>query len=72
MAIESETVEDMAADLDFLRKRNAELEAALYEASRRARGEREIRLWVPDNPEDIEAVRSLARELCAKRSPKSL
>ena len=41
------------------------------EASHLARGEREIRLWVPDNPEDIEAVRSLARELCAKRSPKS-
>lgn len=41
------------------------------EASRRARGEREIRVWVPDNPKDIETVRSLAKELCAKRSPKS-
>lgn len=33
MAIEPETVEDMSADLDHLRKRNAELEAALYDAT---------------------------------------
>ena len=42
------------------------------EDARRARGEKQIRVWVPaDPPEDEQAVRSLARELCTKRSPKS-
>lgn len=42
------------------------------EASHRERGEKQIRVWVPaDPPEDEEAVRSLARELCAKRNPQS-
>lgn len=33
MAIEPETVEDMAAELDHLRKRNVELAAAFYDAT---------------------------------------
>lgn len=41
------------------------------EASHRERGERELRVWVPDNPDDIAAVRELARELCARRTPKN-
>lgn len=34
------------------------------EASHRARGEKQLRVWVPNNPESVEAVRRLARELC--------
>lgn len=36
------------------------------EAAHRARGEREIRVWVPDNDVDKEKVRRLAAELCAQ------
>jgi hypothetical protein len=36
------------------------------EAKHRARGEREIRVWVPATDEAIEKVRSLARRLCRK------
>ena len=39
------------------------------EASHRARGEREIRLWVPANPEAIAQVRELAAKLCAEHAP---
>lgn len=38
------------------------------EASRRARGEREIRVWVPDTPEAKQQVRDLARRLCAENA----
>ena len=42
------------------------------EASHRERGERQIKVWVrADFPEDAEAIRTLARELLAKRPPKS-
>jgi hypothetical protein len=37
------------------------------EASHRARGEREIRLWVPDDPDAIQQVRDLAHALRAQR-----
>lgn len=37
------------------------------EASHLARNEKQIRVWVPDHPDDIEAVRKLARDLCARR-----
>ena len=33
------------------------------EALRRGMGEKEIRVWVPDNPEDINQVRNLAIKL---------
>jgi hypothetical protein len=36
------------------------------EAAHRARGEKEIRVWVPDAAEAIEKVRELARKLCVK------
>lgn len=35
------------------------------EAKHRDRGEREIRVWVPDNHEAISMVRELAKRLCA-------
>lgn len=39
---------------------------------RRARGEKEIRVWVPDperfGPEDEKQVRDLAAKLCAERT----
>lgn len=38
------------------------------EASHRARGEREIRLWVPDNPAAIQQVRNLAAKLRAEHT----
>lgn len=42
------------------------------EASHRARGERQIKVWVrADFPEDAEAIRSLAKELLTKRSQES-
>jgi len=34
------------------------------EAAHIARGERQIRVWVPDNPEAVARVRALAAELC--------
>lgn len=34
------------------------------EASHRARGEREIRVWVPDSPAKIKQIRDLANRLC--------
>lgn len=42
------------------------------EASHIARGEKQIRLWVPTkNPEDEQAVRKLAKSLCDKRANES-
>ena len=38
------------------------------EAAHRARGERQVRVWVPDTPEDVQQVRDLAATLCAKRA----
>jgi hypothetical protein len=38
------------------------------EASHRARGEREIRLWVPDTPEAVRQIRELAAKLCAENT----
>jgi hypothetical protein len=38
------------------------------EARKRASGLKEIRVWVPDDQDDIGAVRALARDLCAKRA----
>jgi len=35
------------------------------EASHRARGEREIRLWLPNDPDLIREFRELAAKLCA-------
>jgi hypothetical protein len=42
------------------------------EASRRARGEKQLRVWVPNpkiyGPEDEKQVRDLAAKLCAERT----
>lgn len=38
------------------------------EALHRARGECQIRVWVPDKPEEINKVRELARKLCKKNA----
>jgi hypothetical protein len=37
------------------------------EASHRERGEKNIRVWVPDTPDAIRQVRELASKLCAER-----
>ncbi len=36
------------------------------EARRRSQGQREIRVWVPDDPDAIARVRDLAIHLCKK------
>lgn len=41
------------------------------EAAHEARGEKQIRVWVPDNPDDIAKVRQLALELCAQAQEKA-
>ena len=40
------------------------------EAAHRARGEREIRCWVPNTPEAVAQVRQLAARLCAEAQAK--
>lgn len=34
------------------------------EAKRKAKGLRQIRLWVPDNQDDINAVKAIAKAMC--------
>lgn len=41
------------------------------EAAHEARGEKQIRVWVPDNPDDIAKVRQLAAELCGHAQEKA-
>lgn len=41
------------------------------EASHLARGEKQIRVWVPDRPDDLKQVRDLAKKLCAERASES-
>jgi hypothetical protein len=36
------------------------------EAKRIARGQKQIRLWLPDDPNIIEAFRKAAQEACSK------
>lgn len=38
------------------------------EAAHRARGERQIRVWVPDIPEAIDQVRRQAAQLCSQHA----
>lgn len=41
------------------------------EAAHRARGEKEIRVWVPNRPDAIAAIRALAVKLCAEANETS-
>lgn len=40
------------------------------EASHRAQGEKQIRVWVPNQPEPISLVRELAKKLCLENAAK--
>lgn len=35
----------------------------------KAKGERQIKVWVPDKPEAVEQVRTLAAKLCKDADP---
>lgn len=42
------------------------------EASRRARGEREVRLWLPDDPDTIQRFRDEATKACREAQAKMM